>query len=63
MTNCNDCHFYDVQADNDMRSGEDVAIIGKEPPDNHYCFAFAPIPAGVFEGQKECPKYIKREDE
>jgi len=62
MANCENCLFYDKDNDELRRSGEDVVIIGEEEPDNHFCFAYTPIPAGVFNGAKDCPQYIPRSD-
>ena len=62
MTNCKKCLFYNVDEDEMRRSGQDVIVDGKEPPDDHFCFAFTPIPDGYFSGARDCPKYLPRED-
>lgn len=61
MTDCKKCLFYDVESDENHRTGQDVDIVGKETPDNHYCLAFEPIPNGYFDGQKDCPKFLDRQ--
>lgn len=61
MTDCKKCLFYDAQTDENYRSGQDVAIVGEEVPDDHFCLAFTPIPNGYFEGVKDCPKFLERQ--
>ena len=61
MTDCSKCLFYNPENDEEHRSGQDVVIVGQEEPDNHYCFAFEPIPKKYFEGKAQCPKFIERQ--
>lgn len=62
MSDCRKCVFYNADDDEMQRDGQDIAIVGGDPPDNHFCFAFTPIPNGYFEGAKDCPKYLQRKD-
>lgn len=57
MAHCDRCLFYSKADDELMRSHDDVIIVGQEQKDRHYCFAFEPIPDGVFNGEKDCPNY------
>ena len=61
MADCRNCAFYNAEVDEEHRAGEDVVIIGEEIPDNHFCFAYTPIPDGVYNGAKDCDQYTERE--
>lgn len=61
MTNCKECLWYDPGQDEMKRSGEDVAFVGKEPPDNHYCLPYNPIDPDVWDGKKNCDQFVRRE--
>ena len=61
MTDCRKCLFYDPAYDEMRRGGLDIAKVGEETPDDHFCFTFEPIPEGYFDGRKDCPKFLKDE--
>ena len=61
MTDCTKCLFYSKEKDEEQRGSEDVAIVGKEAPNNHYCLSFPVIPPGYFEGEKSCDKFLPRQ--
>lgn len=61
MANCKKCAFYSKDGDELRRAHDDVMVVGKDN-DNHYCFAFEPIPQGVFDGDKDCPNFVFDEE-
>ena len=61
MADCKNCLLYNADVDEMKRSGLDVLVVGKEEPDEHFCFAYSPIPEGVFDGGKDCEQYLQRE--
>lgn len=61
MANCKRCVFYTKDGDELRRAHDDIMVLGKEN-DHHFCFAYVPIPDGVFEGDKSCPNYTPRDD-
>lgn len=61
MANCKGCVFYSREGDELRRAHDDVMVVG-ESNDNHFCFAFTPIPDGVFDTDKECPNYTPFEE-
>lgn len=62
MANCKKCVFYDAENDELKRRHDDILIIGAGDNDRHFCFAFQPIPDGVFETDKECDSFISDND-
>lgn len=60
MANCKRCAFYTKDGDELQRAHDDILVIGEEN-DHHFCFAYTPIPDGVFEGDKDCPHYTPRD--
>ena len=63
MTDCRKCLFYSEEYDKMKQTWNDVSVVGDNTDDRHFCEAFEPIPKGVFEGQKECKKFIPFNDE
>ena len=61
MTDCKKCLFYSSEDDEQIRSGQDVVIVGQDPPDDHFCYAYTPIPNGYFAGREDCPKFLPKE--
>ena len=63
MKHCPNCLFYDPAYDEMRRGGLDIAKVGEETPDDHFCLTYAPIPGGYFEGQKQCPRFVEMKNE
>lgn len=61
MANCKNCVFYSQSGDELQRAHDDVLKVGREENDRHFCFAYVPIPDGVYESGKECPTYTPNE--
>lgn len=61
MANCKNCAFYSKDGDELQRAHDDVLKVGTDN-DNHFCFAYVPIPQGVFEGNVECPQYTPKDE-
>ena len=59
MADCRKCFFYSEEMDNDKRMLNDVVLMDKDTEDEHFCDAYNPIPEGVFEGPKSCPKFLE----
>lgn len=57
MASCETCLFYSKTIDELNRDFNDVGDI-----DNHYCPMYEDaIPDGIFEGFKDCPRYMAKE--
>lgn len=63
MANCKGCFFYSEEQDRFRQEYNDAQIVGVDMNEQHFCDAFTPIPEGVFEGSKDCPKYLPIHDE
>lgn len=61
MANCKKCLFYSEEWDEMKRRTNDEIEDGKDADDNHFCEAFYPIPDGVFDGEKQCEKFLSIE--
>ena len=61
MANCNGCFFYSEEQDYFKQKYNDVDVVGVDLDAEHFCDAYAPIPDGVFNGEKDCPKYLPNE--
>ena len=60
VSDCKGCFFYDEEQDEFRQKYNDVIVIGEDLDEQHFCGAFEPIPAGVFEGERSCPKYLPK---
>ena len=61
MADCRKCFFYSKEFDEAKQEINDVVIIGENTEDQHFCDAYSPIPDGVFNGPKDCPKFLEEE--
>ena len=59
MANCRNCFFYSEEFDEEKQKINDVIIEGEDTENEHFCDAYSPIPPGVFNGPKECPKFLE----
>lgn len=58
MKQCENCIFYDKEYDELRQSGDDIAIVGQENKEKHYCRVFKNgIDDDVIEDMKDCKKY------
>lgn len=58
MADCRNCFFYSEEQDRFRQEYNDVLVNGVDTNEQHFCDMFAPISAGVFDGEKDCPKYL-----
>ena len=59
MADCRKCFFYSEEMDRAKQRYNDVMIMDEDTEGEHFCDAYNPIPEGVFEGPKSCPKFLE----
>lgn len=58
MADCKTCIYYSEEQDKFRMEYNDVAVVGENTDEQHFCMLFSPIKQGVFNGSEQCPEYI-----
>lgn len=62
MKQCERCFFYDMEYDNLLRSGDDIAFVGQEYKEKHYCRLYDhAIDDKIVTDEVKCERYFSKD--